>query len=286
MSQASGAMDITSLLYAVASDRAGRGASFVSRPTAWEEALALCWDAKDVLIVTGFFIPSMDACETDGPLGSVVLGRALASLGKRVVLMGDERDIPVLRAVSEAVGGPGVVAGDGALPQGPELVIFIERPGRAEDGTYRDMRGADISSEVVPLDGMAQQALDRGIPVLGIGDGGNEAGMGPLRELLARGLPDYAMCLSCVPATVALAADVSNWGAYALAALLSVRHGEWLGLSPGEEERMLRAAVAAGAVDGAARRKGLSVDGFPLPLLVQVGEQIEAWYRRTRERDA
>lgn len=277
-----GGLDVDSLLRIVASDLGGRKVSALSCPSIWEEALALCLAAEGVTIVTGFFIASAGASETDGPAGSVALGRAMELLGRRVRLVTDSRSSLVLSACSAALGGPPVAVMDGPHPdalEGADLLIFLERPGRAGDGRYYNMRGKDISASVVPLDDLAARALEHGLPVIGIGDGGNEAGMGALYEPLKRLLPEYARCLSRVPATVCLPVDVSNWGGTALAALLSAASGRWVGLSSGEEERALRAAVGAGAVDGTTGRRTLSVDGFPLERLERVTAQLEDWYR-------
>lgn len=281
-----GGLHVGALLRIVASDLGGRKVPALSRPSAWEEALALCLAAEGVAIVTGFFIASAGAPETDGPSGSVVLGRALELLGRRVRLVTDSRSSLVLSACSTALGGPPVAAMDRPHPdalEGADLLVFLERPGRAGDGRYYNMRGRDISASVVPLDDLAAHALERGLPVIGIGDGGNEAGMGALYEPLKRLIPEYARCLSRVPATVCLPADVSNWGGYALAALLSAASGRWVGLSPGEEGRILRAAVGAGAVDGTTGRSALSVDGFPLERLERVAVQLEDWYRSGKD---
>lgn len=274
-------LDVAALLRIVASDLGGRKVPALSHPSGWEEALALCLAAEGVTIVTGFFIASAGAPETDGPAGSVALGRAMELLGRRVRLVTDSCSSLVLSACSAALGGPPVAAMDGPHPaalEGADLLIFLERPGCAGDGRYYNMRGNDISASVVPLDDLAVRALEHGLPVIGIGDGGNEAGMGALYEPLKRLLPEYARCLSRVPATVCLPVDVSNWGGYALAALLSAASGRWVGLSPGEEERALRAAVGAGAVDGTTGCRTLSVDGFSLERLERVTVQLKDWY--------
>lgn len=274
--------DVAALQRIVASDLAGRKASSACRELYWEAALDLCLAAKSTAIVTGFFIASVEASETDGPPGSVVLGRALQGLGGEVRLVTDERNSSVLSACSRAVKGPEVLTPDrtGLDAAGsPDLLIFLERPGRAADGRYYNMNGVDVSSVVSPLDDMALSAMERGVSVLGIGDGGNEAGMGLLYGELVKLLPEYAPFLSCVPSTVCLPVDVSNWGGYALAALLSASCGRWLGLSAGEEEHMLEAALAAGAVDGGLRTATLSVDCFPLVQLDQISSQIRDWYR-------
>ncbi|NLL37050.1 MAG: DUF4392 domain-containing protein, partial [Fretibacterium sp.] len=228
--------------------------------------------------VTGFFIRSASATETDGPPGAAVLGRALERMGKRVELWTDERNFGPLVACSASIGGPEVHLAEGSESTESELLVFVERPGRAPDGCYYDMKGEDVASVVAPLDFLVEKALAEGRHVLGVGDGGNEVGMGLLRDELTRLLPNYASFLSCVSSTVCLPVDVSNWGAYALAAALSVPFGSWQGLEPEEERTMLEALIASGAVDGVSKRKELSVDGLALEQLEGVAFQIKEWY--------
>ena len=111
---------------------------------------------------------------------------------------------------------------------------------------------------------MHKEAKERGIPTLGIGDGGNEVGMGNFHEELKRLLPAYASCLCTVRTDYALAVDVSNWGAYALTAALSFMWGNWRGPEAGEELAMLKAVKELGAVDGISRLPELTVDGFDI----------------------
>jgi hypothetical protein len=153
------------------------------------------------------------------------------------------------------------VSGGEAREEQPDLLIYVERLGRAGDGAYYDMRGRDVSEFTSPLDEFAVRGGSR---VIGIGDGGNEVGMGNFAERLSAMMPDYAKCLSSVRADVCIPADVSNWGAYALASALSFERGEWLGQTEDEETAMLEALASAGAVDGVTKTRSLSVDGFDI----------------------
>ncbi len=196
-----------------------------------------------------------------------MLARALERCGRRVELCTDSLCFPVLEACSRAAGGPKVraaVSGEEILVDSPSLVVFLERLGRASDGRYYNMRGEDVSASTPPLDGAAIESLKGGIPVLAVGDGGNEVGMGNFREELAEALPGYTRCLSVTKASVALAVDVSDWGGYALAALLSLGEGNWVGAEESEIAQMLAAQIDAGAVDGVTRKKQPTVDGFGL----------------------
>nr|WP_321499863.1 glutamate cyclase domain-containing protein [uncultured Dethiosulfovibrio sp.] len=266
-----------SLISLVASDRPGRGPSRLCRWDMLSRALELLSGASKVGVVTGFFIPSAGVPETDGPGGAVALARALALWGKEVSLWTDRSCLSVVQGASSAIGGPPVsVAGSGSevLDWGPDLLVYIERLGRAEDGEYYNMRGQAITSTVVPLDEGLLLASHKGIKSISIGDGGNEAGMGKLFEGLSRILPGYGSCLSVVSSDVAIPVDVSDWGGYALAGLLSMESGLWCGVSGEEIRAMIEAEVAEGAVDGVTLQGSPSVDGFSLEDQMAIGEDI------------
>jgi hypothetical protein len=249
----------------VASDRAGRKAPRLCRALDLEEACLRLEKASSVVIITGFLVPEARKAETDGPPGSAVLGRALQRLGKECLIVTDSACLDVVQACSCALGGPGVIAVSGpeeALETGPDCLVYVERLGQAEDGCYYNMRGEDISSWTSPLDRAAAIARERGIGVIALGDGGNEAGMGSLGESLKPLVPGFQSCLCSVEADICLPVDVSNWGCYALSALLSSLSGRWLGHSPEEERAMLECMARQGAVDGATRKRGMTVDGF------------------------
>ncbi len=255
-----------SLVSLVASGGAGRGVTSLSEARLFEQAVDLLFRANRIVIVTGFFIPSCTAPETDGPGGSAVLGRALLRLGKDVRLATDTACFDAVAACSGKIGGPPVLRVDSPeelLSETFDLLVYIERVGRASDGRYYNMRCEDVSSWVVPLDDVAAAALGNDISVLAVGDGGNEAGMGFFANRLAALIPSYFSCCSVVSATCALPVDVSTWGAYALAAGLSARAGRWLGHSEREEMFLLEAMRNMGVVDGVTRQPGLSIDGFP-----------------------
>lgn len=267
----------------VASDERARGVSTLCRPEFWSNALDLLIKASRILIVTGFYIKSKGACETDGPPGAVVLGRALARVGKQVVLLTDSRNHACLKACSRKVGGPVVACIDDPLKVSLAmgLLVFIERPGRASNGSYYNMRGLDISDVISPLDVLAERAAAASIPVLAIGDGGNEAGMGVFFESLLHLMPEYQRCLSVVPSDVCLPVDISNWGGYALSALLSVFYRRWLGLDELEETAMLEVLLQNGAVDGVSGESSLSVDGLNIAALEETASKVKRWYQIT-----
>ena len=259
--------------------------------------------ARRVVVTTGFVV-NAGVAETDGPPGAAVLGRALRALGAEVRYVTDAVTAPVLGAALAVLGEPADVIvwpeGEGAArrilaSERPTHLVAIERPGRARDGAYRNMRGDDVSAWNAPVDelfccsGVRQPGSLRRWPASGargsarpvshgsarpvyryrattiaVGDGGNEIGMGNVRARLARGGGLTARIASIVRVDHLVVAGVSNWGAYGIVAHLGRLAGRPLLHTADDERRLVEACVAAGACDGVTRRREATVDGLPL----------------------
>ena len=251
----------------VAKDRSGRGVSKVCKPLDWQLTAEALAGAKCVAVISGFYVPSAKAPETDGPGGAVMLARAYLKAGRKAEIWTDELCLDVMKKCAAAAGvteglvkiAPGSLKGTSI-----DALIYTERLGRASDGRYYNCRKEDITEWTSPVDGLAEEARGLGVVTAGIGDGGNETGMGYFNKELTQLLPDYKSCLCTVGTDRALAADVSNWGAYALTAALSLLWGKWCGPIPGEELAMLNAVRQAGAVDGISKKTDITVDGFDI----------------------
>ena len=215
-----------------------------------------------VLIGTGF--PVNNTFETDGPVGAIALYRLMEAMGSTPILVCGS---PLARALSKDYRTHELVPGNELKsesdPQAiqdlaalkPELIITIELPGQAADGCYYNMRGEDISSQTIFFDDFVRLAS---CPVVSIGDGGNELGMGNISEAVSALdiIPSVTTCDELV------IADVSNWAAHGLVAMLSLWTGtDWLG---GWNNRaVLEYLVERGSVDGVTRCKTLTEDGLP-----------------------
>jgi hypothetical protein len=106
-----------------------------------------------------------------------------------------------------------------------------------------------------------------GVTTIGIGDGGNEIGMGKIPwDVIRRNVPGGGVVACRVPVEHLIVCGVSNWGAYGLAAgvrLLCGRASDPDLFGAGEEERLLRVMVEQGPlVDGMSGRPEVSVDGL------------------------
>jgi hypothetical protein len=268
----------------MALDPGGRGiAAFFVRGGAAAAARALR-RSRRVLLTTGFMVgPGLP--ETDGPPGTACLGRALRALGAEVTYVTDAAALPPLQASLKVLGEPAAVltfhvphAGAGLPAPGaarltarrllaehrPTHLVAIERPGRARDGQYRSARGQSLTEWNAALDELFLAAPARTVTV-GIGDGGNEIGMGRVHRRVASAGPVFRSIASVVTVRHLVVAGVSNWGAYGVVAELARLARRPLLHTAQEEEAMVRACVEAGAVDGLTFRAEPTVDGLPLP---------------------
>ena len=212
-----------------------------------------------VLIGTGF--PVAGTYETDGPVGAIALYRTLETLGAEPILV---CGAPLADAIANdyrvhkiSLGEPVVsrVEAQNALQQyQPSLVISIERPGMAADGKYYNMRGEDISPACASFDYFLSTAS---CPTIGIGDGGNEIGMGNVAKTLEQ--------LSIIPSATCcdelVIADVSNWAAQGLIAMLSVLRQQDM-LLGWDNLAILQYLSDRGSVDGVTRENRLTEDGL------------------------
>lgn len=233
-----------------------------------------------MLITTGFIVePKM--AETDGPPGAAVLGRALRRLGAAVTYVTDAEGIPVLAAALRALGEPPEVRAYGDGPRAaadlltrerPTHLVAIERPARTRSGDYLSMRGHSVAEWNRPIDELfvgdgaargGRGSVRRPVTV-GVGDGGNEIGMGNVRARLARQGPLMARIAATVKVDHLVVAGVSNWGAYGIVTHLGHLARQPLMHTPAQERELVAACVEAGASDGVTRRRESTVDALPL----------------------
>jgi hypothetical protein len=252
-----------------------------------------------VLIATGAGTPPwLPKGETDGPLGAAALARAVEiGLGAKPIVLTEERNLQPTLASVEAAGlmcmdeesfrMRGGVAMALPFPLGqeagrtyaaelfrnfdPKAVIFVEKTGPNPAGVFHSIMGTGRpDTAVANAHLLIDEAARTGALTIGIGDGGNEVGCGAIidavREIQPFGRKCQCPCgqgIATVATTdVLIAASISNWGAYGIAAALAgllarpeVLHDE------ATELRMLDRCVAAGGMDGAYAKLVPFVDG-------------------------
>jgi hypothetical protein len=141
------------------------------------------------------------------------------------------------------------------------------------------MRGQPITGWTAKTHRLFEVIHERQLPIttIGIGDGGNELGMGSipweiLRRAIRSGAAEIIPCR--IAADFCVLAGVSNWGAYALALSLAALHGR-LDLAKSwdqaDQRQLLEMLVEqTGAIDGVTRRCEPTVDGLPQSTYLEI----------------
>lgn len=255
-----------------------------------------------IVIATGF-PEGAGVPETDGPVGAAFIARALfLGLGVETVILTDDDWVTMMEGTCRGAGlAPLPFPSDGkikpidfvrpvyirSVPKDdagcktitdellnvtkPSLVISIERPGRNDYGLYHGLGGRPLDNLVADLDQFFLRAKDMGVPFIGIGDGGNELGMGVIAEELrsfspkARdsGHPGRSGVAATTAADHLIVSNVSNWGATGLVAALSALLEKPSIFHDGQlERRCIEQCVSFGGVDGMFMGPEPAVDGI------------------------
>lgn len=241
-----------------------------------------------VLLVTGTGNPEwLPYGETDGPSGVAVMARVFAALGIRSCILSEARFLPGVLASVRAAGVPLLeesswrtrenAAWGLEFPTGAEIAhdftqslldklgpvaagFFIEKPGPNHLGVFHNSSGKPKSSDWVAHAHLLCEALRaRNSITIGIGDGGNEIGFGPIREHLLDllplgrdcGCPCHGGLLDATIVDWTYPVAVSNWGAYAIATAIALqKNNPDLLPSWSEIAASIGAPIAHGAYDG------------------------------------
>jgi hypothetical protein len=288
-------------LYATAREQQGQ-----SLVGAAAEALLDVPEGGTVILTTGSVSRAWISAaigENDGPSGAAALAKAIV-LARRatVVLVAEEALLAPIGRVFQA-GGLAIVTLEQARlanaeaslavlvtrpfpltdEEGPaaavsmldelqpDLLISTERVGRNANGVYYNMRGRDYGMGRARIDDLFDLGRTRGIPVVAIGDGGNEIGMGNVANQVKQHIPFGAdgtcPCGGGIGAVstadVLLTAAVSNWGCTAVVAAMAARTGDHRLLhSAGAERRLLDVMTAEGLINSTHGTIDDHVDGM------------------------
>lgn len=302
----SGQLNAGTLAPLFAAARAAMGGS-PSRLGAERLAAALSSGAPVVLATGAGGPPWLFNGETDGPPGLAGLARAVGlGWGTWPIVITEPRSVEPVTATLAAAGVsvlPEAMArvrpttatlvpftSDPATAPAearafldrhrPAAVIAIEKTSPNRAGVIHSVTGKAWTPAVdfARVEALIDESRRRGVLTIGVGDMGNEMGFGLVEEAVRRTVPRADVCqcpcgqgmASAVTCDALVPASVSNWGAYAIEAGLAIVAGRPELMHDGETEAaMLRACVAAGAVDGVTSRQVLAVDGTPEA--VQIG---------------
>jgi hypothetical protein len=217
-----------------------------------------------------------DIAETDGPPGAASLAAGLRVLSPEQAIQACTHHAPINASTvlpfpidkDEAI----KTARDLIKKYKPKAVISIEKGGMNEKEVIHTSRGADTTKYMAKVDYLIRQAKEEGIITIGIGDGGNEIGMGLIQEDIKKYIPFGDKCKCPCGAGIApstktdflITAAVSNWGAYGLAAGLSLLNNDIDIFHNREvEKRILQKASDACFIDGINGYTEPGADGLP-----------------------
>ncbi|AFY54459.1 hypothetical protein Riv7116_1919 [Rivularia sp. PCC 7116] len=243
----------------------------------------------NVAIITGFFMPygNPPCPETDGPIGCALLAAGLIEVGIPVRIVTDAlcyqtvktallaagifQDIPFdIVDLREVKGNQNSVTSLlefwKTLPLSISHIISIETPGPGKDDIVRNMKGQDVTPYTAPLHLIFESEK---IISIGIGDGGNELGMGNIpRKIIANSVRHGEEIACKIKCNYLIVCGVSNWGATGLLLALSILRPHWQAgiikkLNPETEFHILETLVDKHlAIDGIKGIPSLSVDNL------------------------
>ncbi|PSM16392.1 glutamate cyclase domain-containing protein [Nitratireductor sp. StC3] len=280
------------------------------------EALMAVPEGGTVVVTTGsvsraWISPAIG--ENDGPSGAAAIVRALVlARNATCIVLCEASLLPAIRAVMVAAGLSPVThkqaaiarsdrslatvvmmpfpteddAGRTAAPAlldrlGPDLLFSTERVGRNTHGVYHSMRGIDYGMGRARVDLLFDEGLKRAIPVVAVGDGGNEIGMGKVADHVRAHVPYGAQCQcgcgggigAVTSCDVLVTAACSNWGCTAIAAAMAARARDARLLhTPERETRLLDTMVANGLINSTHGIIDDAVDGFPRASHIAIAE--------------
>lgn len=212
-----------------------------------------------VFLYTGFYVGSY--AETDGPLGTYFLAKALATLGYEPIIVTDQYCdgfFKEIRTIQMPLEGYSEEKYQEIIKEyNPVCHISIERCGKNANGIYANMKGDNITAFTAPVDELFK-AGQKFAPTFAIGDGGNEVGMGNFQNFIKESL-SLVPCV--VPSDYPIIASVSNWGAYGFIAYLEIFTKKEVLPSFDEVDAYLGFIVSLGSIDGVSKKNEKTVDG-------------------------
>ena len=259
--------------------------------------------------------------ETDGPVGAALLARALVlSFGVRVVILTEKSARSCIEGACKGAGLHTI-----RLDQGhpltihylrpvyiktmdlddqschlqceeilndwrPDLAIAVERPSKNSRGLYQGLSGRDISDQVADIEYLFARCRETGVATLGVGDSGNELGMGLLKDELSTFVPQTPEALAhggLIPVQAVdylVVASVSNWGGSAIVAGLSLLLERMDVLhDPEHEVKALEKYAENGAIDGCHFLADPISDGVPAAEWAGLWRAIRGMIQRSLE---
>lgn len=248
-------------------------------------------------LVTGFWDPEwMPDGENDGPIGTVVLGKALTLLGAQVLYCVEKEVVPVMEKMCEELNTPGdfhVLSRESAeenarLADQLDAVVFIEKCGPSKEGIHHLATGPARDGKDAPLTLFLEKMHDAKKLSVGTGDVGNEIGFGKIYEEAREIVPVGRVCkcpaqegiITALATEYLLPATTSNLGAYGMVAALEIVTGNLdLLHTPEEEIKLIEICAEMNCIDGGFGEAINYVDGIPADAVAAQVELLRAIVR-------
>ena len=235
----------------------------------------LSWEKGVILIATGFYVAGH--AETDGPPGALTLCLILKKLGYIPVILTDKYcqnffekyDIKVIYMDIKMENESKINFIERTIKEyNPKGMISIERCGLNTENKYANMRNISIDEHTAEIDLFFLNYYKK-IPTIGIGDGGNEIGMGNLENIIKNNL-ELIPCKIKVDKLII--SSVSNWGGYGLAAYLCLltKNKEFFESVEETIKNYIKYIVSIGSVDGVTHENKEKVDGNDIDIELNI----------------
>ncbi len=275
-------------------DMGGRGFLGTLPANPVKEIFHTLKSVKRAILLSGFPVRMADGSfigETDGPSGTANLAYALTEAGADVLVVTDKASFHLLE---EALRYRAPKAKLALLPEAstetfiqstirtfaPTHFFSLERPGKAANGHYHNMRGEFIDDMITDSALFLTEAKAYGAVTVCIGDGGNEMGMGSFHDEIVAHVPCGETICAAGCADLPLTSGVSNWWGWGIASLLSLQTEKNLLPSDEEETELLHRVVMAGGVDGCTKENVETVDNLSLETHLSVLRAVRELFNR------
>lgn len=279
--------NITKELYEAARAKQGQPLSFLAAKALLERIKP----RDTVIFCTGFFDPPSMIDEADGPVGVAHLARAMcAMLDITPVFLTEVANMGRMEALARAAGldfaelelarltpfkavmmplpiDPQTAEREARACMDliqPSAFIAVEKPSPCPRNRYHTGVGLDVTDVVGKVDYIVEEARRRKVLSIGVGDGGNEVGMGKILDAVLDVVPTGSVIGTPLDTDILVVGAVANWGAYAIEACLAAAlHMPEAIHSVADERRLVEACAINGFIDPATGLANGWTDGTP-----------------------
>ena len=235
----------------------------------------LSWKKGVIFIARGFYVAGH--AEIDGPPGALIISLVLKKLGYTPVILTDKYcqnffekyDIKVIYMEIAMEKEKKIEFVERTIKEyNPTGMISIERCGLNIQDKYANMRNICISEYTAEIDLFFKMYYNK-IPTVGIGDGGNEIGMGNLEDIIKNNL-NLVPCKIKVDKLII--SSVSNWGGYGLVAYLCnlTKNKQFFETVEKTVKDYIKFIISLGSVDGITHENVEKVDGFDIDIELDI----------------